>query len=302
MASGIVWPVISTMVADITSSEDRSKAMGLYSSMWFLGMIVGPGLGGVLADVFAENVPFFFCGILAFLSMILVTLIVQETFEKTRGSREYPRESENKHGFNVDMTADGRFLRAMTSHPRTFIGLCVVGLIVSFSSSLIQTVLSVFAEEELGISKAGVGMLFSAMGTITLITTLPLGTVADKTGRKPMFILGMVVTGISAFLVVLSGGFWLLLLVMMLRGFGRAASNPSITAMFSSLIPSSQRGKGMGIFNGFRNIGLVLGSTIGGLLWDVVSSTSPFTVCAMASLVGVAVAALTVSEPKDELT
>ncbi|MCW3993706.1 MAG: MFS transporter [Candidatus Bathyarchaeota archaeon] len=44
MASGIVWPVISTMVADITLPEDRGKAMGLYSSMWFLGMVVSPGI------------------------------------------------------------------------------------------------------------------------------------------------------------------------------------------------------------------------------------------------------------------
>lgn len=300
MASGIVWPVISTMVADITLPEDRGKAMGLYSSMWFLGMVVGPGLGGVLADAFTEAVPFFFCGALAFLSMILVASIVQETF-KTTVNVEKSQVQKYTAKPNSTPSANRNFLLTMTPYPRTFLGLCIAGLIVSFSSSLIQPVLSVFAQEELGISKTGVGVLFSVMGAITLITALPIGTVADRTGRKLTFIFGMIVAAISAFLIILSGSFWPLLLVMMLRGFGRAASNPSITAMFSGLVPASRRGKGMGIFNGFRNVGLVLGSTIGGFMYEVASSELPFIACAFVSLVGVIIALLTVSEPKKEL-
>ena len=43
VASGIVWPIISTMVVDIVNPKDRSKALGFYEMMWFLGMIIGPG-------------------------------------------------------------------------------------------------------------------------------------------------------------------------------------------------------------------------------------------------------------------
>ena len=302
MASGIVWPVISTMVADITLPEDRGKAMGLYSSMWFLGMVVGPGLGGILADTFTEAVPFFFCGGLAFLSMILVASIVQETFKTTVNvEKSQVQKYTVKPNFTPSAKGKGKFLLTMTPYPRIFLGLCIAGLIVSFSSSLIQPVLSVFAQEELGISKTGVGVLFSVMGAITLITALPIGTVADRTGRKLTFIFGMIVAAISAVLITFSGSFWPLLLVMMLRGVGRSASNPSITAMFSGLVPISRRGKSMGIFNGFRNVGLVLGSTIGGFIYEVASSELPFIACAFVSLVGVIIALLTVSEPKKEL-
>ena len=288
------------MVADITLPEDRGKAMGLYSSMWFLGMVVGPGLGGVLADAFTEAVPFFFCGALAFLSMILVAFAVQETFRSKMsvGNSQINLKPRVKSDFTPVKAV---FLRGMTPYPRTFVGLCAVGLVVSFSSSLIQPVLSVFAEEELGVSKAGVGVLFSVMGAMTLVTTLPIGTVADRIGRKLTFVFGMIVAGVSALLIMLSGGFWPLLFVMMLRGVGRAASNPSITAMFSSLVPASRRGKGMGTFNGFRNVGLVLGSTTGGFLYETAFSRLPFLACAAVSLVGVIIALLTVSEPKKGL-
>jgi len=298
LASGIVWPVISVMVADIALPEDRSKAMGLYEMMLFLGRVVGPGLGGVLSDVFTQAVPFFFCGMLAFLSMILVAFSVQETFKNDEIIERRQKDSKHTPKPNFGTSANGSFFHKMTPYPRTFLGLCVAVLIVSFSSSLIQPVLSVFAEEKLGISVAGVGVLFSVMGAVMLVTALPIGTVADRAGRKPVFILGKIVDAISVILIILSGGFWPLLFVMMLRGFGRAASNPSITALFSSLVPASHRGKGMGVFNVFRNIGLVVGSTIGGFMWDVSSTESPFIACAIITMVGVIIALLTVSEPK----
>ena len=301
MASGIVWPVISVMVADTALPEDRSKAMSLYEMMSTLGRVVGPGLGGVLSDVFTQAVPFFFCGILAFLTMILVAFMVHETFRNKGIIEKHQTDSDHTLKPNMDTSANRNFLREMTPYPRTFVGLCVAGLIVSFSSSLIQPVLSVFAEKGLGISRTGVGMLFSVMATIMLVTALPIGTIADRKGRKPVFILGKIVDAVSVILIILSGGYWALLFVMMLRGFGRAASNPSITAMFSSLVPASRRGKGMGVFNVFRNIGLVVGSTIGGFLWDVSSTESPFIACAIVTLVGVIIALLTVSEPKKGL-
>jgi len=72
LASGIVWPVISTMVVEMVLPRDRSKAMGLHEMMHFLGMVIGPALGGVLAGLFTIAIPFLVCGILAFFSSLIV--------------------------------------------------------------------------------------------------------------------------------------------------------------------------------------------------------------------------------------
>jgi len=300
-ASGIVWPVISTMVADITSPEDRSKALGLYEMMWFLGMVVGPGVGGILAGAFTIAIPFFVCGTLAFAGMVLVAFTVKETI-----TTETPQEQIKKTlKPNLNTLASSNYVNSilgrLTSYPVTFLGICIVGFIISFSHSLIQPVLSVFANEELNINVTDVGILFTAMGIVTLITTLPLGTVADRTGRRNTLTLGITLEALSAILIPYSGSFWPLLLVMMIRGFGRAAANPPLVAMFSTIVPSSSRGKSMGIFNSFRNIGLVVGSTIGGFLYDATSSQSPFITCAIASFFGIIIVLLTVSEPNKGL-
>jgi len=303
-ASGIVWPIISTMVVEMVMPKDRGKAIGLYEMMHFLGMVVGPGLGGILAVGFTISVPFYVCGALALFSSLLVAFTVKETFvEKLVDDTHHEnsllnRDSEKKSPRGNTII---RAVRELTPYAPIFIGLCVARFVLAFSNSLMQPILSVYANEEMGLSETGVGILFTVQGVATLFATLPMGTVADNVGRKPMIILGKIIHASAALLVIFSLGFWPLLFVMTMRGFGRAVSNPSITALFSGLAPISKRGKSMGIFNIFQNIGLVVGATVGGFLYEFSSSQSPFIAAATVGLIGVLVVFLTVSEPKKGL-
>lgn len=303
MASGVVWPVISTMVVEMVQPEDRGKAMGLYEMMHFLGMVIGPGLGGVLAGVFTIAVPFLVCGVLAFLSSILVVFTVQETVaaesKMDSFSTEIPHSGTGSKSSTHSKATEA--LKKLTPYASVFVGLCVAQFVLVFSNALMQPVLSVYANEELGISEVGVGMLFTVQGIVTLLATIPMGIVADEVGRKPMIVLGKVIHASAALLVILSGSFWPLLFVMTMRGFGRSMSNPSITAMFSGLVPVSKRGRGMGIFNIFRNVGLVAGSAMGGFLYEFSSSEAPFLACFGVGLIGVLVVLLMVSEPRQGL-
>lgn len=303
MASGVVWPVISTMVVDMVPPKDRGKAMGLYEMMHFLGMVIGPGLGGVLAEVFTIAVPFFVCGVLAFFGSILVAFTVQETVTTNPGvnftSTENPHlESKSESPGHKSIF---QAIKELTPYASIFIGLCVARFILTFSNSLMQPVLSVYANEVVGISEAGIGVLFMVQGIVTLFATVPMGAVADEVGRKPMIILGKIVHALAAMLVVFSGSLWPLLFVMTMRGFGRAVSDPSITAMFSGLVPVSKRGRSMGILNIFQNVGLVLGATAGGFLYEFSSSEAPFIACAGVGLIGVLVVSLMISEPRKGL-
>ena len=303
VASGIVWPIVSTMVADMTLPADRSKALGLYEMMHYLGLVVGPSLGGTLAGAFTISVPFFVCSLLAFATLVLVVFTVKETSKEADPPTNDQAARQASPGVNGSARRNrvvGTFTR-LTPYPRVFIGLCIAGFTVSFSNSLIQPVLSVFANEELGIPVIDVGLLFTAMGIVTLLTTLPFGTTADRRGRKSVLALGNFLSAISAVAIPLSGSFWPLLFVMMLRGLGRAASNPSLTAMFAGLVPVADRGKSMGIFNGVRNVALVVGSTAGGFLYEVAASYTPFLLCTLVSLTGAFVVLLVVTEPREGL-
>jgi multidrug resistance protein len=292
LASGVVWPPLSTMVADVTLPRDRSKAMGLYSSMRFFGMVVGPGLGGILTSISSIAVPFYACGALALVSGILVIIIVKETVGKERSD-----ETVNSEGSDPpSRTKKG----TLTPYLMTFIGLCIAQFVLAFSTSLVQPVLSVYVNEELGLNEAAVGLLFTMQGLTTLFATLPIGSVGDKTGRKKLIVLGQLLDVTSVTLLIIIGGFWQAVYVMMIRGLGRASTNPSIIAIFTTLVPLSRRGRSMSLFNIFMNVGLVAGATVGGLLYEV-SSETPFLACAAVGLIGILMVILTVKEPKEGL-
>jgi len=293
VASGIVWPITSTMVVDMVRSRDRSKALGFYEMMWFLGMVIGPGLGGILAGTFTVAFPFFVCGTLAFFSMLLVAFTVRETATTLKRKKQPPI----LH--NLSSLNSPKGINQWTLYPLMFLGLCLTRFIIAFSNSLIQPVLSVYANEVLNISTAEIGILFTARGVVMLFATLPMGTVADSIGRKIMLILGKVLNATATLLIIFFGSFWPLLFLMMLRGLGRATINPSLTAMFSNVASVSKRGRAMGIFNAFQNIGLVVGSSLGGFLYEMSSSETSFIACFIVALIGVIVVLFMVSEPKE---
>ncbi|UCE95351.1 MAG: MFS transporter, partial [Candidatus Bathyarchaeota archaeon] len=169
LASGIVWPIISTMVVEMVLPVDRSKSMGLYEMMHFLGLVVGPSLGGVLAEVFNIAIPFFVCGTLALLSSLLVAFTVQETHtEKSREAAQF-RTSDPQ----IDRKGITKAVKELTPFVGVFIGLCLARFILAFSNSLMQPVLSVYAHEEIGISEAGIGILFTVQAIATLLVTIP---------------------------------------------------------------------------------------------------------------------------------
>jgi EmrB/QacA subfamily drug resistance transporter len=85
LGAGAVLPIGVTMVADIFSLEERARVQGWLSSVWGLSSVVGPIVGGVIAEklswrwVFFLNVP---PGILA---AFLVSISWRESREKAKG-------------------------------------------------------------------------------------------------------------------------------------------------------------------------------------------------------------------------
>src|SRR5699024_12716972 len=69
MASGALYVATTSMVADITSIESRSKYMGLIGMAMGIGFVFGPGVGGLLATV-SISAPFFMTSVIILVALI----------------------------------------------------------------------------------------------------------------------------------------------------------------------------------------------------------------------------------------
>ncbi|TAL55458.1 MAG: MFS transporter, partial [Nanoarchaeota archaeon] len=76
--------VAQAVIADITPPEKRSRTFGLIGAAFGFGFVIGPFLGGVLADYkivswFNAATPFWFAALLSFINIILLITNLTET-------------------------------------------------------------------------------------------------------------------------------------------------------------------------------------------------------------------------------
>jgi multidrug resistance protein len=281
-ASGIVWPVAATMVADIVESKDRGKAMGIFSMMWDAGIAVGPVLGGLLAAAFNIGVPFFVCSAMALTSALLVLKRVKETHTNSE-----PEELLSEQSFE-----------GLSFHRLSLIGICITGFVASFAMGLIHPILALFGDEVIGLNEAAIGIVFGVMGVTRFVIKPPAGSLADNVGRKIVILLGLTINGIFTVAISFSRFFYDMTLLSVARAVGLGMTLPSMNALVTSMTTKEKRGKVMGLFSTARNLGLVVGPLLGAFAFDIISVQSPFFICGGVVAVGVVVLFIMVREPE----
>ena len=278
-ASGVVWPVAATMVADIVQPKDRGKAMGFFSMTWDAGIAIGPVLGGLLAAAFSIAVPFFVCSALSLVSALLVLKRVKETH-----SEPEKKSSTSLHDLSLKKL--------------TLIGVCVTGFTVSFAMGLVHPVLPLFGSEVIGLDEASIGLIFGVMGITRFLVKPVSGTLSDTVGRKKVIITGLTLNGIFTTSISFSRSLTSILLLSGARAVGLGMTMPSMNALVTSLTTRKNRGKIMGIYSTSRNGGLVVGPLLGGFAFDALSVQAPFFICGIVVFLGMSVLAVIVTEPE----
>jgi DHA1 family tetracycline resistance protein-like MFS transporter len=155
--------VAQAAIADVTLPQDRTKNFGMIGAAFGVGFIIGPFLGGVLADPsilswFSAATPFWFAAILASANTMQVLVQFDET---------------NKHirHFNVDFTRGiGNIARAYAMPElrpiflTSFFFNAGFGFFISF--------FGLFLIHRFGFNEARIGNFFAWVGVCAIFTQL----------------------------------------------------------------------------------------------------------------------------------
>lgn len=115
-------------------------------------------------------------------------------------------------------------------------------------------------------SLALVGTILAQYGLWQAIVRLPLGIAADWLGRrKPFIVVGLLLSGLGAYLMATAGGAGGLLVGRAFTGLAAAAWVP-LTVIFSSLFPADQTVRATSILNVVGSLGRVLATGVTGML------------------------------------
>jgi EmrB/QacA subfamily drug resistance transporter len=98
------------------------------------------------------------------------------------------------------------------------------------------------------------------------VLLIPVGKIADITGRKKVFTVGLVVYTVASFLCAFSTSIRMLIALRVFQGFGAAMFVTTGMAILTSVFPPRERGRVIGIYVAAVYIGLSVGPFVGGLL------------------------------------
>ena len=240
-----------------------------------VGMVVGPGLGGLMSH-YGAAAPFILAAVLALVNSLLILLMLTESLPPDKRSGRLPQSGEPR--LNI--------MEAMKSE----LALLFVAILVgSLAEAINNGTFALFAEYEVGMGAVDIGWSFMFAGLAAIVVQgVLVGRLIRRLGEEMVAIGGAMLLIVSyiCFLQTQSAGanlaLWLGLAApgqlhllylamysvnMAVFSAGVSLMRPSITAAVSKRTHSHQ-GSAMGRLNSFDSLGRVIGPALGGWLLD----------------------------------
>jgi multidrug resistance protein len=240
-------------VADITTPEDRPKAMGLLGAGFGLGFILGPALGGWTAAQFGHSAPLFVAGGMALANAALIAFLLPESLpQELRGKRDRQPLFPNL----LQHVQKGPYATAVAVY---FI------LITGFS--VMTAVFALFVARRHGFDEKQTGYLFAYLGVIAVFIQGGLiGKLVKFFGEGRIATAGAAVLAGGLFLTPLASGMWELLAYCALIAIGNSLLTPTLQGIASQCVDAEWQGRALGVLQSAGSLARWIGPVLGGML------------------------------------
>jgi DHA1 family multidrug resistance protein-like MFS transporter len=266
MASAMVWPVSEALVIDSTPPSKRGASMGKIVMASNLGFVVGPFVGGGLIFFAAHYLnystaesykfPFYFTAVISLVGALLVWMYVTDAkAPETRRERMRLRSLMRPEGADPTVLRNLRFLYANAA-------------IEGFSFSSIGPLMALFLVARFELTADVISILVGTAMGLGALVAFPSGRMADRVGKKRLFVVGGYVAFVATILVPMAWALVFVVLLLAARSMAFQVSSPALRAMQADIVPENVRGRLIGLLESMSNFGAVLGAPLGGFLFD----------------------------------
>ena len=239
-----------TLVATQTPKDRSGWALGTLSTGAVAGMLLGPLLGGAVADLFGLRSVFFVIGALLLIAFLAALLYVTENF--TPSEKAAPK---------------FRDIRRMMPHPEVTVAMFATTFMLQLALMSIQPILTVYIAEMSNNTDYLAflsGMVFAASGLSSVIAAPRLGALADRIGPPKVMVFALLAAGLLFIPQALVRNAWELMALRFLLGIATASLLPSINSMIRQITPDELTGQIYGYNQSAQFIGSFGGAVMGG--------------------------------------
>jgi MFS family permease len=274
-------PAVLGVIADIVPEQQRARWTGIVMGSYGAGFIFGPAIGGFLFDHWGFVAPFGVSAVLALIALLLAFVLVPETRSVLAGAQAQ-QPSPGLRG-------------SLASLPRPlslFATLLLLDFVAIFGFAFIEPQMMFYLYNHLLLTPTQLGIIVGGYGLAMLIGQAGLGQLSDRYGRKPLIVLGLLLSGALFPGLIFLPQFGWLFVVAVISGVGGALVSPALSAAYLDIAAPEHSSQVMGI----RGASAALGGVIGPLLVAVVSLWTPpqgiFTIAGGVTLAAVLLAVL----------
>ena len=253
-----------TLIASESPIERTGWALGLLASANLAGSLIGPLLGGYIADTVGIRNDFIIVGIIMGLAGLLATVFIHENY--------VPKD-------NVEKLSISK-LKEQIPEFNSIIVLCVASFIYAICIMSLQPVISVYIKGILPSNTENIafiaGAVFSAMGIAQLISSSPLGKLVDKIGPRKVLVISLIYVGILNIPQAYVSDVYQLAIIRFLQGFGLGGMLPALNTYLSSKTPREFTGQVFSYNQSCLFLGYFLGAVGGASLMAWLGFTTLF--------------------------
>ena len=254
-ASGALYTATTSMVADITTRETRTKYMGLIGMSIGMGFIFGPGIGGLLAGI-SLSLAYFMTTLVILATLIFSIFKIKETYKPTTNVRK-------------NITLPTEYLL----QPVGILLVCT--FLIMLINSGMESTFQLLGIERINITPAEMGILFFIGGIFNAIVQ---GGVIRrlKDGQEmPFMLIGQAFTLIAFIMLpfmngLIYAGFCIVFLMV-----GNALVRPLVTSQITKEAQSHEMGRMTSTTYSMDSLGRIVGPISFNLLF-VMAPGVPF--------------------------
>lgn len=276
MANGIISgysPAAVSLVSASTPKEKIGFAMGTLQSGGTAGTILGPLIGGLLADTFGFRPIFYITGSLMFAASVLSWLLVRERFDR-KAARIAP---------SVSLASGLRELAAIRQLPALF----SVTFLIQFAMLSPMALIPIFVQHLHGTTENlafWAGFVGSVTGFSNMISAPLLGRLSDRKGATRVLVYSLLGAGLLFIPQAFVANVGQLLVCRFLLGCFVGGLIPTVNALIRRHTPDDKVSMAFGFNSSAVALGNMAGPVIGGALSGFIGIEGLFLVSAAALL------------------
>ena len=247
---------------DIAPPDLRARYVATNQWALSVGVALGPGLGGLVAERWGLAAPFHLVGVIALFAAVYAVFRLPET--RRSSSPKLKDESPAREAARI--ARSGPFLAIAF----------VTGTIFMTRAGTRATLVPLHADETLAWGPGELGLVFTVTGVMTLFTLWPATWATENIGRASVILFSAMAAALGTFVIGSSSTPMWFVLGNVILTLGTGTAGPAPAAFVADLFPERMRGLGVGLYRSAGDVGFVLGPPALGWLSDNASMSVAF--------------------------